>query len=326
MAWEQAKQELRGPAALVMAPFKHDLSLDTRALERNIRYIVDGGLKRERGFLIVPCGTGEYVTLTSDEHRQMVEIALKATDGTLPVVAGVASCDYREAIALAEQARQAGAKYVMCPPPYYYRLSEDAFFEWYRLLAEAVDIGIMVYDQSWRSELGTAIQLPVMERLTGLPNVVALKYGSPNLFMEMIDALDRYAGRFAFIDNSLGYTATIGHMHGGAGFISGPSAWWPEFELHFWDLLQAGKYAEADRWHARIAPYMQFHRDEEFGGNSYFFAAALIKGCLEYVGLYGGPVRPPFRELTSGQKEVLFRVLDRIGVKKDTAVSTISAD
>lgn len=321
MDWEAIRRDLRGPAALVMAPFKQDLSLDTAALARNIRYILDGGLRTGRGFLIVPCGTGEYVTLDRDEHRQMVETALKVTDGALPVVAGVASCDIREAIARAEDARRAGATCVMCPPPYYYRLSKDAFVDWYRRLTEAVDIGIMVYDQSWRSELGTSISLPVMERLTAIPNVISLKYGSPNLFMDMIDALERYAERFAFIDNSLAYTATVSHMHGGTGFISGPSTWWPDFELHYFDLLEAGDYAEADRWHARIAPYMQYHRDEEFGGSSHYFPAALIKACLEYVGLYGGPVRPPFQALTSAQKDEVFGVLESMGVKKGAALS-----
>ncbi len=323
MDWDQVKQDLRGPAALVMAPFRKDLSLDTEALARNVRFIVDGGLKRGRGFIVVPCGTGEYATLDRDEHRQMVTTALKATDGELPVVAGFASCDYREAIALAEDARRAGATCVMCPPPYYYRLGKDAFFEWYRMLSEAVDIGIMVYDQSWRAGLGTAIRLPMMERLAALPNVVALKYGGPGQYMDMIDAIERYADRFAFIDNSLGYTATIGHMHGSAGFVSGPSTWWPEFELRFWDLMEAGNYREADQWHTRITPYMQYHRDEEFGGTSYFFGAALIKACLEYVGLYGGPVRPPFTELTNAQKEEIFALLDKMGVRKGAALNAV---
>lgn len=315
MDWEQIKGEITGPAALVMAPFRKDLSLDTDALAQNVRFIVDGGLKTGRGFLIVPCGTGEYVSLDHDEHRQMVETAVRATDGAIPIVAGVASCDLREAIALSQAAKQAGARAIMCPPPYYYRLSHDDFVEWYRQLAEAVDIGFVVYDQSWRRELGTTIALPVMERLAAFPNIVALKYGSPNIFMDMIDALEQHAGRFAFIDNSLGYTATVSHMHGATSFISGPSTWWPEFELKFWDLMEAGQYAEADRWHARIAPYMEFHRNEEFEGEGHYFAAALIKACLEYVGLYGGPTRPPFQELDKTQKEHVFSVLDRIGVK-----------
>ncbi len=79
--------------------------------------------------------------------------------------------------------------------------------------------------------------------------------------------------------------------------------------------MESGAYAEADRWHSRITPYMHFHQGEEFEGSSQFFAASLIKSCMEYVGLYGGPVRPPFRALTPRQKDQLFRVLDDMGVK-----------
>ena len=320
MDWEAVQQSIQGPASLVMAPFNDDLSLNLGALENNLRYIVDGGLRKGSGFLIVPCGTGEYLALEPDEHRQMVETAIKVTDGVLPVVAGVASCNWKDAIRLAENARRAGAQCVMIPPPYYYRLDDDALVEWFRVIAEAVDIGILVYDQVWRVGLGTSVSLAAMERLAQIPNVVGLKYGSPAQYMDMIDALDRFADRFAFIDNSLGYVSTVGFMHGASGFISGPSSWWPTFELHYWDLLKEGKYAEADRWHARLSPYMEFHRDEEFGGESYFYAAALLKACLEHVGLYGGPVRPPFRALTQRQKDMVFAVLQQIGAPSHAAV------
>ena len=320
MDWNEIKAQLRGPAGLVMAPFHEDLSLNLKALRQNVRYMYDAGMRRGRGFIICPCGTGEYVTLSKEEHRQMVEVAVQATDGELPVVAGVGTCNYKEAIELAENARQAGATCVMVPPPFYYRLDEEAFYEWYRILAEALDIAIMVYDQAWRRELGTGIELSVMDRLAELPNIVSMKYGSPAQFMDMIPALERYAERFAFIDNSLGFTSKVGHMHGAAGFISGPATWWPEFELHYWDLLEAGEYQAADKWHARLVPYMRYFAGDEFSGEYYFFAASTIKASLEYVGLYGGPVRPPFRELTPAQKEEIFAVLDQIGVKRGAAV------
>ena len=62
----------------------------------------------------------------------------------------------------------------------YYRLDKDAFYEWYRIVTEAVDIAVMMYDLSWRSELGTGITLSVKEPLFHLPRVISLKYGSPN--------------------------------------------------------------------------------------------------------------------------------------------------
>ena len=82
---------LRGPAALQMPTFNDDLSLNTKFLKENIRFAYEGGLRRGRGFLICPSGTGEFQSLTYDEHVAMVEAAVQATDGELPVMAGMAT-------------------------------------------------------------------------------------------------------------------------------------------------------------------------------------------------------------------------------------------
>ena len=153
----------------------------------------------------------------------MVRTAVDVTDGLLPVVAGVAGVNLDEVIERTRNARSAGAKYVMIPPPFYYEIDHDGVYEWYRILAESVDIGIMVYDQSWRVGLGTTLVLPLIERLAGLDNVVSLKYGSPNLLEDMAVVIDRFSDRFAFIDNSLGFTAVTSHMQGATGYISGPA-------------------------------------------------------------------------------------------------------
>ena len=204
----------------------------------------------------------------------------------------------------------------MIPAPFYDSIDQDGLYEWYRILSEKLDLGIMIYDQSWRSDLGTSLGLPLMERLAGLKNIVSLKYGSPSHLEAMIVALERFSDRFAFIDNSLAYTAVVGHMHGGTGFISGPAAWWPEFELHFFKLMDEGKYQEADRWHARLTPYMAWFHGEFWKASRFFHGSAVLKATLEYVGLYGGPLRPPFRAMNAQEKKELHAVMEQIGVKK----------
>jgi 4-hydroxy-tetrahydrodipicolinate synthase len=246
----------------------------------------------------------------------MVKTAIEVSDGRLPVVAGVAGNNINEVIALAKNARRVGAKYAMIPAPFYDSIDQDGIYEWYRILAESLDIGIMIYDQSWRTDLKTTLGVPLIERLAGLKNIVSLKYGSPSLLEDSIVALERFSDRFAFIDNSLAYTAVLAHMHGGSGFISGPSAWWPEFEVHFFRLMEEGRYKEAERWHARLATYMSWFAGEFFKAPRWFHSAAIIKASLEYVGLYGGPLRPPFRAMSSEEKEQLHAVMAEMGVKR----------
>ena len=134
-----------------MVPFNEDLSLNLGALSKNIAYMIDGGMRTGRGHMICPCGTGEYLTLSADEHRRVVETAVEAAAGELPVVAGVAGINLTEVIAMAESAHKAGAKYVMVSPPFYDPIDQDGIFEWSRILNESVGAGIMIYDQSWRT-------------------------------------------------------------------------------------------------------------------------------------------------------------------------------
>ena len=315
--FDAVKDMLRGPAALQMPTFNEDLSLNTSLLQENIRFAHEGGLRRRRGFLICPSGTGEFQSLTYDEHVTMVEAAVEATDGELPVMAGMATSRLDVAIELANRLQKAGAAAVMVPPPFYYKLDEDAFFSFYKELASNISIGIMIYDQAWRN-LGTGVSLRMMERLSALPNMIALKYGSPAHFTDMILAFQQYSDRYAFIDNSLAYTLTVSHMHGCQGYISFPAGLWPQFELRRWDLLEEGRYKEAEMLGSRFAGFLhRYLTGDEFGGDFVFHDGATCKAMLEYAGLNGGPVRPPFSALTAQEKTDMFTMLDEIDKDKN---------
>ena len=316
MDWDARKAEICGPASLAMIPWNDDFSPDLGALEDNIRWMVDGGLVTGRGFVISPSGTGELVHLNKEEHRRIVEASVKGADGKIPVVAGVGSCSVFEAIEMTRNAHEAGAGHVMLTPPFYYRLDDDSFYTFISMVAEAVPgMAIMLYDQPWRGHLATSLTTTLLQRVADIPNVLSLKFGGPGIYVQMISTIPMLKDRYAFIDNSLGFTSSVGHMHGSASFISGPASWWPEFELEYWDLLEQGTYGEADRMHAKLAPYMHFFMGEEFTTGEpypYYFGASIVKGSLDYVGLKGGAVRPPFSALGDDDKKVLFRILDDI--------------
>ena len=80
--------------------------------------------------------------------------------------------------------------------------------------------------------------------------------------------------------------------------------------------MEEGKYQEADRWHARLAPYMSWFHGEFWRASRFFHGSAVLKATLEYVGLYGGPLRPPFRAMNAQEKRELHAIMEKIGVKK----------
>lgn len=314
MDWDDVRGRLRGPGALISTIFGDDDSLDLTALEANIRHIVDLGIGRESGYLIAPCGDGEYVTLSPEEHKRVVETAVRSSDGTVPVVAGVQSADYRLAAALAQGARDAGAIAVMMAPPVYYPLHDDAIVEFYRRFAATVDIGIMVYEQAWRGPFVNArISPDTVGRLLEIPSVVAMKHSGLFSLVDEYTILDRYHDRLAYMDTSACYAMTTAHMHGAAGWVSELATWWPAFELRYWRRLEAGDYRKAELEHARLNPLLEFTFDNppQSGPIS---QNSILKAALDYVGLTGGELRPPFRALQGTERARLYEVLDSLDI------------
>ena len=72
MDFKAVRESLRGPGALVSSIFNSDLSLNPKAIENNVRAMMDRGFGQNDGFFIAPCGDGEYVSLNPEENGQVV--------------------------------------------------------------------------------------------------------------------------------------------------------------------------------------------------------------------------------------------------------------
>jgi 4-hydroxy-tetrahydrodipicolinate synthase len=221
MDWNAVRRSLRGPGALISSIFTDDFELKPQAIEANVRSMVSRGFGSTGGFLLAPCGDGEYVTLTPEENGAVVAAARRGSDGKLPVVAGVHSADFRLAARTAEAAREAGAVAVMFAPPSYYTLNKEAIIDWYERFARSVDIGIMLYEQAWRGPMVNAgIGPDLVGRLLEIPSVVSMKHVGLFTLIDEFTILDRYHERMAYIDSSGGYATTAAHMHGATGWVT----------------------------------------------------------------------------------------------------------
>src|SRR5678815_1631223 len=97
---------------------------------------------------LVPCGTtGEGATLSDEEHRRVIEIAVEVAGGRVPVIAGCGSNDTTHAIALTKTAKAAGADAALHVPPYYNRPNQDGIYGHLAAVAE-LGIPIILYNLS----------------------------------------------------------------------------------------------------------------------------------------------------------------------------------
>ncbi len=310
--YSEIKSEIIGPAVLIMTPFDSDYQLNTDALKKNVQHILNGGISRGKGFIICPAGTGEYNTLSRQEHLDVVSAAQEAANGDIEIIAGVASSSHFEIIERCNAALDQGVKTAMVPPPYYYHgMDQEGVIHWYSEIAKHTEIGLMIYDQSWRNQGGTVDGHTTEKLIDNVESVVSIKRGFLPSFQDYVDTLDRFSDKLAIVDNSYGHTAGLAHQHGAKSYITGVAAFWPEGEAKFWQLLQDGKYAEADRFHSKQAAFWRLV-DEGFEG----YATNVLKAAAEYVGINAGSVRPPFRDLNAKERESLAKILKELGVKK----------
>ena len=122
---------------------------------------------------LVPCGTtGESATLTDDEHRQLIEIAVEVAAGRVPVLAGCGSNDTAHAVALTKAAKDAGADAALHVPPYYNRPNQEGI---YRHLAAVAEVGLPIILYNVPARTITDIAVDTMARLAQLPNVIGVK-------------------------------------------------------------------------------------------------------------------------------------------------------
>jgi len=85
--------------------------------------------------------------------------------------------------------------------------------------------------------------------------------------------------------------------------------------MHYWQLLESGQYGEAELWRARFAPVFQFVHAHPPSATVYSWVN-IIKAALEYVGLEGGPVRPPFRALNEAERRPLYALFEKMDMPR----------
>ena len=166
---------LKGSFVALVTPMHPDGTLDLDAFAKFVEWQIGQGTHG-----IVPVGTtGESPTLSHDEHRQVVETAVKAAAGRVKVVAGAGSNSTAEAIELTRHARQAGADAALVVMPYYNKPTQEGMVLHYTAIADAVDLPIVIYNIPSRSVVDMTPQ--TMGRLAKHRNIIGVKDSTANL-------------------------------------------------------------------------------------------------------------------------------------------------
>lgn len=178
----------RGTAPALITPFSADGTIDETALRKVIDYQIDGGIDA----LVVLGTTGENPTLTHDERRFIIDVAIGHVNGRIPVIVGTGTNDTAQSVVFSKEATAAGADGLLVVGPYYNKPTAAGLFAHFGAIADAVDTPVILYNVPGRT--GSNILAETTLRIASeIPTVIAVKEAAGSIPQTMDLLRDRPA-------------------------------------------------------------------------------------------------------------------------------------
>lgn len=231
-----------GAMVALITPFQNG-EIDFRTLDELIDFQLENGIDA-----ISPCGTtGESPTLSHSEHKEVIERVVKAVGGNVPVIAGAGSNSTAEAIELTAFSKKVGADATLQVCPYYNKPTQEGFYQHFKVIAEEVDLPLVLYNIPGRCG-GTGLTVDTVVRLAEIENIVAIKESTGRL-----DMASEIAARcdLTIISGDDSLTLPICSV-GGKGVISVVANIVPADVKAMTDLILEGDFTSALKWHKKL--------------------------------------------------------------------------
>ena len=292
--------KLQGIFTPNMVPLNQEGGIDEIGLRAYVDWLIQKGVHG-----LYPNGsTGEFTRFTPEERRRIIEIIMDQTAGRVPVLAGAAEANVRETIAACEHYHGLGVRAVAIVSPYYYRLSPDNVYAYFREIARNTPVDVTLYNIPM---FASPIDVPTIQRLSEeCERIVAIKDSSGDVgqMMRMIEAIKPNRPDFSFMT---GWDAVLMPMlmigaDGGTNVTSGVA---PELTKQLYEAATAGDVEESRQ--------LQFRIRQIF--DKLLFGADFPEACRMAIGIRGlkmGPTRQPLSEghtKTLGELEPQLRAL-----------------
>lgn len=277
----------QGSLVALLTPMDADGALDEDAFRRFVDWQIGEGTSG-----VVPVGTtGESPTLSHDEHRRIVELAVEVAHGRVPVIAGTGSNSTAEAVELTRHAKEVGADAALVVTPYYNRPTQEGLYLHFKAVADAADLPIIIYNIPPRSAVDMSVE--TMARLAKHPNVVGVKDATANLTRPLHTRAQ--CGREFCQLSGEDHTALAFLAAGGVGCISVTANVAPRLCAEMHRAWQDGRVQDAIQVQDRLVPL----HDAMFAETSpgpVKYAASLLGFGTAHCRLPLAPLQPATQE------------------------------
>jgi len=273
--------------------FKADLSLDLDATASHLETLIQSGVDG----LVMLGSLGENASLTREEKREVMRVAISTSAGRVPVLSGVAELSGDHAATYVRDLEALGADGAMVMPAMAFRPDPDEVVAHYSRVADATSLPLMLYNNpiSYHADATPEI----LKALAKHENYVAIKEssGDPRRVTEIVNALgDRYT-IFGGVDDLILECA----LQGATGWVAGVGLAFPVENQQMWKFITTGDWESAVKLNRWYAPLLHLDIGTKFVQN--------IKLAMQEVGMGKEYVRLPRVPLVGADREYALRVI-----------------
>ncbi|MBR3908826.1 MAG: 4-hydroxy-tetrahydrodipicolinate synthase [Clostridia bacterium] len=291
------KTVFEGIATALITPITEQ-GVDYEAFGKLIDWQINEGVNA----LVVAGTTGEASTFGDDEHREVIDFAVKYVNGRVPVIAGTGSNDTNYALDLTRCACESGADAVLVVTPYYNKATQKGLIKMFTAIADASTVPVILYDVPSRT--GVAIAPETVAALAEHPNIVALKAASGDISKIAKtaqlcgDKIDIYSGN----DDQIIPVMSIG----GKGCISVLSNLLPRETVKMSETFFSGDVKAAAKMQLDFIPLVDALFSE--------VNPIPVKAAMAKMGFCEDYLRLPLTPMEDNTRAVLYEEMRKMGI------------
>ena len=293
--------KFKGVYAVAVTPFNEDGTFNYKAAKENLDWLIKNGV---HGICVLGA-TGEYMSITNEEHKEYVKEIVPYICNRTSVIVGVTRERPDDVIELIQNAKNSGAHAAMVLPPYYCHPAQDEIFSHYKYIMEKVDCPLVIYNNP--GSAGIEIEADTFDKILALKNSLIVKESSGDItkLTQVLFQAPENTSVFCGCDN-MAYESLVTGAHGWISMLANVAP--RDCVDLFNNIYEEGDFDKGKEIYKRLLPSLTFL--ENFPK-----PVQALKYGLNLKGLNGGSVRKPRLPLTEEEIESVVKTMNFHNIK-----------
>jgi dihydrodipicolinate synthase/N-acetylneuraminate lyase len=285
--------EWKGIFPALTTKFTKDDQLDLEMFEKNLNAQLEAGIDG----MVLGGSLGEASVLTTEEKEILVKFAIEKSNG-VPVIINIAEGSTKEALKQVKYAEEWGAAGLMLLPPMRYKSDHRETVTYFKTLANATDLPIMLYNNPVDYKIEITLQM--FDELLECKNITAVKESTRDV-INVTRLINRFGDRYRILCG-VDPLAMEELLLGADGWVAGLVCAFPKETVAIYRLVKAGKLEEAKKIYRWFMPLLELDIHPKL--------VQYIKLAEERAGLGTETVRPPRLILEGEERISVLKIID----------------